>query len=212
MRMSGSDANCECHDCNVVSQCRGCSECGWGDYWDITGNGCKNVAQVKLDQRQKIIQKVVRVDSGQYAMNRAAMTVYQRKPKNQMGMLFNSAYNRPSNMSDRRIPHIVSQTQAVHRHSSSKHGSKTRGWPGMTSAAGVGVDVKHGSYDRYLARKKGGTMRAGAGAYTDPNQRSPTYDEIVKNPSLTKGGKNVKFSIVSNTDCECSHDDLVKSN
>jgi hypothetical protein len=212
--MSNSDADCECcGHCNVVSQCKACSECGWADYLDASGNwtkGCAYLHQVRLDQRQKIIQKVVRVDSGQYAMNRAAMNVYQTKPPLPLRMGFGRLYNYPSTMSDRKVPHVVSQTQAVHRHSSSKHGSRTRGWPGMTSAAGVGVDVKHGSYDRYLARKKGAVLRAGNGAYTDRESRRPTYDEILRNPSLTKGGKNVKFSIISNKDCECWPDNLEK--
>lgn len=34
---------------------------------------------------------------------------------------------------------------------------------------GVGVDVKHGSYQRYLARKKGGLMRKASGRNTIVN-------------------------------------------
>lgn len=199
------DTNCECSNkCNVVSPCRGCSECGWADWWDTDATGCKIYSQKRLDQRQKIIQKVVRVDSAQYAMNRAAMNVYQRKARTAFGLRFGSMYNYPSTMSDRREPHIVPETQAVHRHASSKHGSKTRAWPGMTSAAGVGVDVKHGSYARYLARKKGVALKAGNGAYKDYHKRSPTFEEIQQNPTLTQGGKNVKFSIISGGgNCEC---------
>lgn len=212
--MLNSDADCECWDhCNFISQCKACSECGWADYWDYGEQGpsrCRIHSENRLDQRQKIIQKVVRVDSGQYAMNRAAMNVYQTKPPLPLIKGFGRLYNYPSTMSDRKVPHVIPQTQAVHRHSSSKHGSRTRGWPGMTSAAGVGVDVKHGSYDRYLARKKGAVLRAGRGAYQDRESRRPTYDEMLRNPALTKGGKNVKFSIISNKDCECWPDNLEK--
>ena len=199
------DFGCECSNKrNVVSPCRGCSECGWADWWNTGADGCKVYSQKKLDQRQKVIQKVVRVDSSQYAMNKAAMAVYQRKPRTAFGLRFGSMYNYPSTLSDRREPHIVPATQAVNRHTSSKHGSKTACRPGSTSAAGAGVDVKHGSYARYLARKKGISLKAGTGAYENQNRRSPTYDEILENPSLTKGGKNVKFSIVSGGgDCEC---------
>jgi hypothetical protein len=199
------DANCECSNkCNVVSPCRGCSECGWADWWDTDATGCKTYSQKRLDQRQKIIQKVVRVDSAQYAMNKAAMNVYQRKARTAFGLRFGSMYNYPSTMSDRREPHIVPETQAVHRHANSKHGSKTRAWPGMTSAAGVGVDVKHGSYARYLARKKGLELKAGNGAYKHSHKRSPTFEEMQQNPAITQGGKNVKFSIVSGGgNCEC---------
>ncbi|MHA2082374.1 MAG: hypothetical protein ACXABD_01335 [Candidatus Thorarchaeota archaeon] len=199
------DFNCECsNNCNVVSPCRGCSECGWADWWDTGADGCKVYNQKRLDQRQKVIQKVVRVDSSQYSMNKAAMSVYQRKPRTAFGLRFGSMYNYPSTMSDRREPHVVTATQAVYRHTSSKHGSKTALRPGALSANGVGVDVKHGSYERYLLRKKGISLKAGNGAYENRDKRSPTYEEIVENPSLTTGGKNVKFSIISGGgDCEC---------
>ena len=200
---SKSKDKCESsNSCNRVSQCKGCSECGWADWWITGETGCSAVTQKRLDQRQKIIQRVVRVDSSQYAMNKSAMAVYQNKPRTSSGLRFGELYNYPSTMSDRREPHIVKETQAVYRHTNSKHGSKTRGWPGMTSAAGKGVDVKHGSYERYLARKKGAVLKPGIGAYNN-DDREPTYDEIQEDPSLTKGGKNVKFSIISNNKCKC---------
>ena len=200
-----TDKNCECSNkCNVVTPCRGCGECGVDDSRDNGANRCKFYKQKRLDQRQKIIQRVVRVDSGQYAMNRAAMNVYQSKPRSALGLRFGELYNSPSTMSDRREPHRVKESQGVYRHTSSSRGTKTSGRPGGTSAPGIGVDVKHGSYDRYLAKKKGAVLRAGTGAYKDFDERTPTYEEIQRNPSLTTGGKNVKFNIVSGgTQCEC---------
>ena len=201
-----SDKNCECSNkCNVVSPCRGCSECGWADWWDTNVNKCKLYNQKRLDQRQKIIQRVVRVDSAQYAMNRAAMNVYQRKAPTAIGLRFGQLYNYPSTMSDRREPHQVKASQGIYRHTSSSRGSKTSDRPGGACAPGLGVDVKHGSYDRYLNRKKGAVLQPGAGAYKNFHKRMPTYEEIQRDPSLTKGGKNVKFSIVSGgAGCECS--------
>jgi hypothetical protein len=193
--MGGGECKCD-NNCNVVSQCRSCGECGgaWGP------SRCAAVQQLRLDQRQQVIQKVVRVDSSQYAMNRAAATVFQARPAEPT---WKGLYNNPSTMSDRKVPHVTTASQTVYRHTSSSHGSKTRGWPGMTSAGGVGVDVKHGSYARYLARKKGAVLRAGAGAYKNREKRRPSYNQIVENPSLTRGGKNVKFSIVASKDCQC---------
>ena len=201
-----TDKNCGCSNkCNVVSPCRGCSECGWADWWDTNVNKCKLYNQKRLDQRQKIIQRVVRVDSAQYAMNRAAMNVYQRKAPTTFGMRFGELYNYPSTMSDRREPHRIKESQGIYRHTSSSRGSKTSDRPGGACAPGLGVDVKHGSYDRYLNRKKGSVLQAGAGAYKNFHKRTPTYEEIQRDPSLTKGGKNVKFSIVSSgAGCECS--------
>ena len=190
-----TDFRCNKQNDSVVFQCKGCSDCGSGSN---TKQGCKNSTQKTLDQSQKIIQKVVRVDSGQYQMNKSSLSVYQNsKDTNQRFKL----YNYPSTMSDRRSPHIIPKTLAIHRNANSKHSSKTKGWPGMTSASGEGVDVKHGSYERYLARKKGLILKAGVGAYKDSSKRTPTYDDIVSNPNITTGGKNVKFSILSN--CEC---------
>ena len=56
-------------------------------------------------------------------------------------------------MSDRAKPHVV-QRNVPSRGNSTKY-SLTRHRPGAQSAPGAGVDVKHGSYDRYLARLKG---------------------------------------------------------
>ena len=195
------DCSCESH--SIVSQCKACSECGWADYLDASGNwstGCSYLNQVRLDQTQKIIQGVVRVPSSEYAMNRAAANVFQTNPR-RFGL--GRMYADRSTQSDRKSFHRVKESEGVFRHSSSSRASKTRGWPGHTSAPGVGVDVKHGSYARYLARKKGHVLRAGIGAYEFREDRVPTYDQILKNPRLTKGGKNVKFSIISAPGCQC---------
>ena len=52
--------------------------------------------------------------------------------------------------SDRAKPHVVVRN-VPSRGNSTKY-SLTRHRPGAQSAPGAGVDVKHGSYDRYLAR------------------------------------------------------------
>jgi hypothetical protein len=55
--------------------------------------------------------------------------------------------------SDRNVAHI--QKVIVPSHGDSTRQTLTRARPGACSAGGKGVDVKHGSYDRYLARLKG---------------------------------------------------------
>jgi len=55
-------------------------------------------------------------------------------------------------MSDRAVPGVVPATMNVPRY-------RTRAIPGQLSAPGSGVDVKHDSYARYLARKKAPNMR-----------------------------------------------------
>ena len=61
-----------------------------------------------------------------------------------------------NNQSDRQYPSNsqLNRFRIVHRFSSSKKATKTSLKPGALCPGGKGVDVKHNSYDRYLARKK----------------------------------------------------------
>ncbi len=107
---------------------------------------------MSLDDRQKLIQKVVRVSSSEYAMNLSSNTVFN-----------SSAVN---SMADR-----VGTTGTA------------------SQIAKKGVSVKHDSYARYLAKKKGQTVLKAE----NPNNTRPTAKQ---------GGKNYKFAIVSN--CKCT--------
>lgn len=94
---------------------------------------------------QKRIWNTVRVPASEYTMNLGALHVYTR-PTLPIGVNWNQG-------SDRAVAGIVRAD--VPTHASSTRHSITRCRPGSTSAPGAGVDVKHGSYDRYLARLKG---------------------------------------------------------
>ena len=94
---------------------------------------------------QQRIWRTGRVPASEYTMNRAALHVYTA-PTLAIGVNCNQ-------YSDRAVAGIVHSN--VPSHASSTHHSLTRCRPGSTSAPGAGVDVKHGSYDRYLARLKG---------------------------------------------------------
>uniref|UniRef100_A0A6C0F2M2 Uncharacterized protein n=1 Tax=viral metagenome TaxID=1070528 RepID=A0A6C0F2M2_9ZZZZ len=138
-------------------------------------------------QRQKLIQNTVRVPASLYIDNLGALNVYQ-KPEPRFGVNWKQ-------MSDRAIPHI--QNVYVPSRGSSTRRSVTRNRPGAMSPGGVGVDMKHNSYDRYLARIKGksplrrGVIPATFGAPSIPfNQAFPVY-----------GGKTTKTSIVNNCNC-----------
>ena len=64
------EKNHTCSTINVNKSCRGCS---------------KNMASndpAMINQRQKIIQKVVRINSSLYTMNIAGLNVYQSPEKN----------------------------------------------------------------------------------------------------------------------------------
>ena len=102
------------------------------------------VAETAVSTQQKI-WNTVRVPASEYTMNRAALNVYTA-PTLTSGVNWNQ-------YSDRAVAGIVHSN--VPTYGSSTHQSITRMRPGSTSAPGAGVDVKHGSYDRYLARLKG---------------------------------------------------------
>jgi hypothetical protein len=103
-----------------------------------------NIASAAVSTQQKI-WNTVRVPASEYTMNRAALHVYTA-PTLPIGVNWNQ-------YSDRAVAGVVHAN--VPSHASSTHRSITRCRPGSTSAPGAGVDVKHGSYDRYLARLKG---------------------------------------------------------
>ena len=146
-----------------------------------TGNCDRNLTSNQpfdIYQRQKIIQNTVRTDSSNYTMNLGALSVYQ-KPTNYFAKV---NWNQ---LSDRAIAH--KQPITITTGNSTKR-SITRLRPGALSPGGSGVDVKHDSYARYLARIKG---------------KGPLRREVIPLIPLTpiQGGKTMKTSIVSGCDC-----------
>jgi hypothetical protein len=141
-------------------------------------------------QQQKIIQNTVRVASSNYTMNLGALSVYQSP-----NLLYGVNWKQ---MSDRRIPH--EQNVIVPSTKSTKH-SYTANRPCSQSPGGKGVDIKHNSYNRYLARLKGkSVLRRGI--------IPPILPVIPFNPALpVYGGKTFKTNIVSGYNCPpCSID------
>ena len=151
-------------------------------------------------QIQKIIQKTVRVQSSLYTMNLGALNVYQKPDTtfetmtvNGVNLILAPGVNW-NQMSDRKNPHI--QPNPIFSRASSTHHTITRCRPGAGSPGGVGVDIKHNSYDRYLARLKGkGPVRRGIippefGTPIPFNRAFPIY-----------GNKIIKTSIVNNCNC-----------
>lgn len=86
-----------------------------------------------------IIQNKVRIPESLYASNIASLNVYELPLKE-------NAYVNWNQMSDRCIPH--EQPNRIKR-------TETRPRPGACSPGGVGVDIKHNSYARYINRIKG---------------------------------------------------------
>jgi hypothetical protein len=93
-------------------------------------------------QTQQRIWNTVRVDSSQYLLNKGALTAYKPVIWNQK--------------SDRPLPHIQ---QSIPSRGNSTKTTLTRARPGACSPGGVGCDVKHDSYARYLNRIKGRALK-----------------------------------------------------
>jgi hypothetical protein len=83
-------------------------------------------------------------------MNLGSLTVYQQPNASYANVNWNQ-------YSDRALPgnSLVSNITIVPSRGNSTKSSITRLRPGSLKPGGKGVDIKHGSYDRYLARLKG---------------------------------------------------------
>ena len=163
--------------CNKIVQTNnngGCKSCV---------NRGENYGPATSYQNLKVIQNTVRVPSSLYAMNLASLNVYE-KPENRYQVIpvSGSSYVVSpgvnwNQMSDRKEPHVqkvVTASGSAYGGNSLKR-SLVRMRPGAMSPGGVGVDIKHNSYDRYLNRIKGkGPLRTQPGL-GNQNPAFPIY-------------------------------------
>ena len=158
----------------------GCRSCGTAlSYSTYTGPQFRNQNN---KYNVKRIENTVRVPSSEYTMNKSALIVYT-PPKSQFA---NVNWNQ---MSDRAVPGVTHSN--VPSHGNSTRSSLTRLRPGSMSAGGSkGVDMKHGSYDRYLARLKGKSVLR---TNPDPNGAQ------VSNPTFN--AKSIKWGIAYSESC-----------
>ena len=166
---------------NYYYRCSGCDT-------NLTSNTPANQYQ-----RQKIIQNTVRVPSSLYTMNLGSLSAYQ-KPEN---ALYKVNWNQ---MSDRALPSVQkSNATGATYHSSSTKNTITRLRPGAMSPGGVGCDIKHNSYERYLNRLKGKSfLRRGTIPYD--------FGFGLKNYTFNRafpiyGGKTTKLNIINGCNC-----------
>ena len=157
----------------------GCRACGaFPSYVEYGGPQFSNQNNIYNVKR---IENTVRVPSSEYTMNKSALNVYT-PPKSQF------AYVNWNQMSDRAVPGVT--RSVVPSHGNSTKSSLTRMRPGSTSAPGKGVDMKHGSYDRYLARLKGKSV-----IRTNPD---PNSAQVVNNAKSIKWGIAYSESCINN--------------
>ena len=174
-----------------------CSGCGRISYYDCSGSNSANVVKKNgyvyynvppiqcrtccsdctVDKvgeaTQKRIQNTVRVANSLYLDDLASLTV-RGSTKNTPKSTFGN----------------VNQSQASDRNvlSSQNTLANPRLRPGKLGPGGVGVDVKHNSFDRILARKKAQNIRTDSKAVLTPNT----------------GNRVRKFGIVTQEECKCN--------
>ena len=132
-----------------------------------------------MQPTQKIIQRQVRISSSEYLMNLGVMNV---RGTTLNRPLLEFAYVNQVQSSDRNKKAVGKYS--VPSSGNSTHRSITRLRPGSLNPGGTGVDVKHNSYARYLARLKGTNL---------VTEKSNLY------PKPLQGNKNYKIGIINNT-------------
>lgn len=153
---------------------------------NMTSNTPANQYQI-----QKQIQNTVRVYSSLYTSNLGPLSGYKRPISDKDAGLYGVCWNQ---MSDRPIPSVqrASIPSGYNTSMNKRHTSVTSSKPGSQTPGGIGCDIKHNSYDRYLNRLKGkGPLRRGIilptfGIPLPFNSAFPIY-----------GGKTIKTNIIN---------------
>jgi hypothetical protein len=163
---------------NNEGRCVGCVSCG------VSGECPTLNSEPILITTNKRIYNASRVPASQYMGSLAAANVFagssNKTPQFPSGRQFQ--------MSDRARGAVG--RRVVPSHGNSLRGSITRARPGASAPGGTGVDVKHDSYARYLARKKGNYERRGESKYDEVKNLRPraVVNNKVQKPSLLGWG------------------------
>ena len=186
---------------NNIVQCKSC------------GASTSDCSSVTLYYTEKIIQNQVRVPESQKMDVLNALAIgsdylnYKRVQfdNNNNNNCYGGSLpwgdkNSLRNHSDRRNPSSMIYTNVSSR-GNSVTGSITRNRPGSMTPGGIGVDVKHGSYDRYLGKLKSKYLIANNND-ADPNSKSWNQDGGRRRPAMNN--KSFRFSIVSNNCKKCN--------
>ena len=159
--------------------------------WRVCDTNLTSNIPANQYQRLKLIQNTVRVYASLYASNLGPLNAYVQPSKATYGVCWNQ-------MSDRPFPSVQKATIPTGSNTTlnRKHTSVTSSRPGCQTPGGIGCDIKHNSYDRYLNRLKGkgplrrGIIPKGFGAPIPFDPAFPVY-----------GGKTTKTNIVSGCNC-----------
>lgn len=177
---------CDCST-NIINkntiQCRSC-------LLPNCDTNCKNAHRKTIEAK---IQNQVGVSQNQ--MNSILSSITIRGPNSNFSFaLSDRQYSRIwgnefniRNQSDRKNPHYTINNNVPSRGSSTKS-SITANRPGSTAPGGRGVDIKHGSYARYLGKIKA-------------NNISENTTNLQVNNRRVTNNKSFRFSIINTASC-----------
>tara|TARA_A200000113_G_scaffold168257_1_gene153071 strand:- start:45 stop:614 length:570 start_codon:yes stop_codon:yes gene_type:complete len=135
-----------------------------------------------LKINNKRIYNYVRVPTSLYTGSLAAVSTYTGS----FGGIFGLRWNQSS---DKILPHLGRIT--VPSRGNSTRSSITRNRPGAMTPGGIGVDIKHNSYQRYLNRKKGRTVPSGTYVANKVNPNSVVNNKVQKASIVNSCPKNI---------------------
>jgi hypothetical protein len=172
-----------------------CSVDCCNNYYSNNVIGCKRCITVNDNSfnsfnTQKVIQKQTGVSSSTYINNLVPyqVTKAQDHYKNQ-----GTNYPLYAKVSSDRIhpSNMHNNMRVVNRNTSSLLGSRTSLKPGCLAPGGIGVDIKHNSYDRYLAKLKAKNLK-------------PRNNMFSSKPNLGNKLNNISlFDYSWNAKCKC---------
>lgn len=143
-----------CNNC-FINECNDCDNCD--NYPQRKPLQCRSGCVSKPDlekSTRKRVQKTVMLSSSEYLMNKSALTVSKDRQNESM------ISEKNSQASDRKRAAVkTSDVKTINYSSTYRTRLSLR--PGALAPGGTGVDVKHNSYARYLAKKKGGNALRG---------------------------------------------------
>ena len=201
---------------SIINLCD-CSSNGLPLYLPYRCMACgENSSNINLKTTEKRIQNQTGVHESQYVDILGAFTIasnYLDLSANTAGSGNSSVWGNKFNLknqSDRRNPHGM-QFINVPTHGNSTKSTITANKPGAMTPGGYGVDVKHGSYARYLGKLKGRTLalpNSGDISYAVPNQKNGatcTYTGVKKPVcSTSMNNKMWHFSLITTHNCNCN--------
>jgi hypothetical protein len=138
--------NCNCATTTTTTSAARCN-----------GECINNTSLYKLGVERKI-NKQVSLHGSQFTDTYASIIVAKNILQNREAISNSSVWGSKNNLrgqSDRALPSKYPAYTNVPTRGNSTKTSITSNKPGGMDPGGAGVDVKHGSYHRYLAKKKG---------------------------------------------------------